>query len=131
MAVVVAGLAAWSEREGLEYLEKKMGVRMGGVKRRTEGVEMEEVAALVEREEAIDRDWRRRTAIDREKIEGFIRCAARVSADHEWHELKKEFSPFNLSSRHPFRANCLAVPARHPYLYRLSVQSSSIPKPRF
>lgn len=68
MVVVVAGLAAWSEREGLEYLEKKMGVRMGGVKRRTEGVEMEEVAALVEREEAIDRDWRGGTAIERERL---------------------------------------------------------------
>lgn len=65
MVVVVAGLAAWSEKEGFEYLEKKMGVRMGGVKRRTEGVEME-VAALVEREDAINKDWRGRRAIERE-----------------------------------------------------------------
>lgn len=84
MVVVVAGLAAWSEREeGLEYLEKKMGVRMGGVKRRTEGVEMEEVAALVEREEAIDKDWRGRTAIERER--GGKNCGVyKVRGAGEW-----------------------------------------------
>lgn len=70
MVVVVAGLAAWSEKEeGLEYLERKMGVRIGDAKRRMGGVEMEEVAALVERDEAIVRDWRGRTAIGREERE--------------------------------------------------------------
>lgn len=45
---------AWREKEkGLGYLERRMGARAGGAERRRGGVLME-VAALVEREEAIE-----------------------------------------------------------------------------